>query len=169
MQPKRDPNDVRFWPQSEGGTGFNRDGNPRYQYSALRERDQHRNLVTDHTVTLPSIVVADPQTYTPDTVRSRARAALLLAVERLHDALLREADHAKSLSASEITGIANALGKISGVATTNVEVSGGIAHLHLDALRELTSRGTSLVNAQPVVAQAITPGDAVPVNEGAEG
>lgn len=117
MQPQRDPEDVRYWPQKDGGTGFHRGpGNPRYQYSALRDRDQHRNLVTDHTVTLPSIVAmsADvPQDYTPDTVRSRARAALVLAIKRASDTL---SDEANELKLNELAPTMAALGRISGVA-----------------------------------------------------
>lgn len=167
MQPKRDPNDVRYWPQSEGGTGFNRDGKPRYQYSVLRTRDQHRNLVTDYTVTLPSIVV-DPQDYTPDTVRSRARAALLLAVNRLHDAV---ANDDNTLAVNELTQIAGTLGRISGVQTTTMEVTGSVAHMHLDALREITQRATSRIaspdHAQPDTTQHVIASPSDRVNEDA--
>ncbi len=110
MQPKRDPDDIRYWTQREGGTGFHRGpGLPRAQYSALRERDQHRNLVTDHT---PTSIVDTPQDYTPDTVRSRARAALVLAIQRASDTL---SDDRNELKLNELAPTMAALGRISGV------------------------------------------------------
>lgn len=95
----------------------------------------------------------NPQDYTPDTVRSRARAALLLAVNRLHDAVASE-DNA--LAINELTQIAGTLGRISGVQTTTMEVTGSVAHMHLDALREITQRATARIVA-PDTAQLVTP------------
>lgn len=53
--------------------------------------------------------------YSPDTVRSRARATLLLAVQRIDDKL--SSDDAATLSMSELNGAVGALGKVAGLAT----------------------------------------------------
>lgn len=54
-----------------------------------------------------------PQDYTPDTVRSRARAALVLAIKRASDTL---SDEANELKLNELAPTMAALGRISGVA-----------------------------------------------------
>ena len=131
-QPKRDPDDVRYWTQAEGGKGFNRSGTPRYRYSATREYSDTRQLIADHS--LPSMDSPDLRLtdYSPDTIRARARALLLLTLERLRE---KVDDVDNPLAVTEITGIVNALGKVSGVSTIEVKQTGSVAHLHLDALR----------------------------------
>lgn len=108
MQPKRDPDDIRYWPQSEGGTGFNRDGKPRYQYSAITKKERTDKLAS---------IVDEASKYSPDTVKSRARAALLLAIEQAHTKLSED----NTLTLNEISQSVNSLGRISGLADEEKE------------------------------------------------
>lgn len=63
-------------------------------------------------MSLPSIVAAASD-YSPDTVKARARAALLLAITRTHDRL---ADDANELTLNELSQATNSLGRIAGLA-----------------------------------------------------
>lgn len=74
----------------------------------------------------------------------------MLAVERI-TAMLQNDDNA--MTTSDLAQMANALGRISGVATTDLKVSGTIAHEHIAALRSLTA---SARIAQPADAQHVT-------------
>lgn len=117
MQPPRDNDDVRYWPRAEGGTGFPRTTDaPSRQYSALRTYDHHGNLTSDATPhvtpdTVTSMVAARPD-YSPDTVKSRARAALVLAMQRVTATL---ADETNELKLTELSPVIASLGRISGV------------------------------------------------------
>lgn len=62
-------------------------------------------------MTLPSIVDAATD-YSPDTVKSRARAALVLAVSRITDKLT---DTANELTLNELSQATSSLGRISGI------------------------------------------------------
>lgn len=63
-------------------------------------------------MTLPSIV-AESRKYAPETIKTRARAVLLLAVERMSDALT---DDANALTLNELSQATNSLGRIAGIA-----------------------------------------------------
>ncbi len=108
--------DIGFWPRSQGGQGFRhpKDTAPSRQFSALRTRDKHGNLVADDSVTPQTVtsIVANTRDYTPDTVRSRARATLVLAIERAQRVI---ADEANELTLNELAPTMAALGRISGV------------------------------------------------------
>jgi hypothetical protein len=106
-QPTRDPNDVRYWPQSEGGQGFNRTGDPRYQYSALTAGDT-QGARTRRTMSLPSIVAAADA----DTVKGKARAATLLVIERITEMVASD----NPFTLNELSGSLSALGRVSGIA-----------------------------------------------------
>lgn len=128
MRHKPSPDDTRFWSQAEGGVGFNRNGKPRYQYSALRMSDKSA-ISADPVNALPSIVASYADS-SPDTVRAKARAALLLAVRRVSDTL---ADESNELRLTELSPVIASLGRISGVAD-DVERDTAIAiHIVRDA------------------------------------
>ncbi len=119
MQPKRDPNDRRFWPLRQGGIG---------QGFAKRDRKTHPHRYRD-IAHLPERSMDSPgKGMTAEGVRTRARLILERALDRLDDKL-DEAD------VKELNSAVAALGRIAGVQSTDVNVSGSVAHLHLDALR----------------------------------
>ncbi len=61
------------------------------------------------TESLPSIVAS----YSPDTVKSRARATLMLAIERIHNELASDNEY----TLGELSQVAGSLGRVSGIAT----------------------------------------------------
>lgn len=131
LQPARDPDDIRYWPRREGGNGFPRTATaPSRQYSALRTY-RNRTLVSDDTPTV-SIVTAQPVTrdYTPDTIRSRARAVLALAMTRAQ-AIIE--DEANELRLNELAPTMAALGRISGVAVEEQKPGDIRIHIVRDA------------------------------------
>jgi len=79
--------------------------------------------------------------------RERARLILDRALDRLGEAI----DDDNPLTVNEIAGAVNALAKVSGVTSIQVEVSGSVAHLHLAALQ------SPRVTAIATLAQAVTP------------
>ena len=62
----------------------------------------------------------------------RARLVLDMALDRVESAL---SDDTKEVSLANLASTVGALGKIAGVQSTDVNVGGSVAHLHLDALR----------------------------------
>ena len=138
MQPKRDPNDRRYWPLALGGTGTGFTGrdrkNHKQRYCALRgRRDRDR-------MTQPSIDEIR-QGKTPEAIRLRARLVLDRALDRVEEELEGESVTLQALSAT-----VGALGRIAGVQSTDVNVGGSVAHLHLDALRVRNSVNSLNVN-----------------------
>ena len=170
-QPKRDPADVRYWTQREGGTGFARNATPRYQYAALRTYDANRHLVTDDTALSSMDVtgqqVTDPRLadYSPDTIRSRARATLLLALQRVSDKL---SDPETDITLNELSQSVSALGRISGVQADDVKTGDVRIHIVRDALpshvqaRLIASPADHAAHAQHVSAQHVSDDDAPP-------
>jgi hypothetical protein len=65
---------------------------------------------------------------TAEGIRTRSRLILELALDRLEGKL----DEA---SVKELNGAIASLGRIAGVQSTDVNIQGSVAHLHLDALR----------------------------------
>ena len=119
MQPKRDPNDRRYWPLRQGGIG---------QGFAKRDRTTHPHRYRD-IANLPDRSIDAPgKGMTAEGVRTRARLILERALDRL-DEKLDEAD------VKELNSAVAALGRIAGVQSTDVNIQGSVAHLHLDALR----------------------------------
>lgn len=127
MQPKRDPNDRRFWPLAYGGTGHGFTGKPREdhprRYAALaRARDRV-------TMALPSID-AVRTSATPEAIRLRARLTLDRALDRV-DAILD--DTSNELKLTELGPTLSALGRISGVATEEQKTGDIRIHIVRDA------------------------------------
>jgi len=127
MQPKRDPNDRRYWPNRKGGTGgFSYDRKlglePPRAFSALSPRSTMSIDASNF----------DNASKRP-TVATRERARLIL--DRALDRLGKAIDDVNPLTVNEIAGAVNALAKVSGVTSIQVEVSGSVAHLHLAALQ----------------------------------
>ena len=79
---------------------------------------------------LPSIVESVTD-YTPDTVRSRARAALVLAIQRASDTL---ADERNELKLNELAPTMAALGRISGVQSEEQKTGDIRIHIVRDAI-----------------------------------
>lgn len=69
---------------------------------------------------------------TPEAIRLRARLVLDMALDRVEAEL---SDDTKEVSLANLASTVGALGRIAGVASTDVNVSGTVGHLHLDALR----------------------------------
>jgi hypothetical protein len=67
-------------------------------------------------------------------IRMRARLILDMALDRVEDAV-RESDDDNPLPLKDLNATVAALGRIAGVQSTEVNVSGTVGHLHLDALR----------------------------------
>ena len=127
MQPKRDPNDRRYWPLALGGTGDgftgkDRKDHPR-RFNALAKSRERRKM--PH----PSID-AIRNGSTPEAIRARARLILDMALDRVEDAL----EDANPLPLKDLTGTIGALGRIAGVQSTDVNVTGSVGHLHLEAM-----------------------------------
>ncbi len=148
MHRKRDPNDVRFWPRSEGGQGFRHpnDTSPSRQYSALRTRDPHGNLLTDDSASVTAQTVTSMVDYAPETVRSRARAALLLAIARASDTL---SDRANELKLTELAPTMAALGRISGVQSDDTKDSTVSIHIVRDTPPQLPTPPTAIARLLP--------------------
>ena len=64
----------------------------------------------------------------------RARLILDMALDRVEDAV-SEADADNPLPLKDLNATVAALGRIAGVQSTSIDVTGSVAHLHLDALR----------------------------------
>jgi hypothetical protein len=119
MQPKRDPNDRRYWPLRQGGIG---------QGFAKRDRKTHPHRYRD-IANLPERSMDAPGKGMPaEGIRTRARLILERALDRLDDKL-------GEAGVKELNGAIAALGRIAGVQSTDVNIMGSVAHLHLDALR----------------------------------
>ena len=78
---------------------------------------------------LPSID-ATRKGATPEAIRARARLILDMALDRVEDAL----EDANPLPLKDLTGTIGALGRIAGVQSTDVNVTGSVGHLHLEAM-----------------------------------
>ena len=142
MQPKRDPNDRRYWPISHGGTGDGFTGKDRTthprRYNAIAKARERR------TMTLPSID-AVRESKTPEAVRMRARLILDMALDALQDKLSTE-EHTLQVLSSTVT----ALGKIAGVASMEVE------HSHRMLPVEERDRALARLTAKATLANPLT-------------
>ena len=132
MQPKRDTNDRRYWPATKGGTGqgfttLGKELSP-HRYGAL---NTNGSLSSRPRHVKDSIDLDGASTRPTKATRERARCILDRALDRLGEAI----DDDKPLTVNEIAGAVNALAKVSGVTSIQVEVSGSVAHLHLAALQ----------------------------------
>ena len=137
MQPPRDPNDLRYIPVAEGGTGgfsyrYRTEGKPApYRFRSLDT--QTRQMAEND----PLSIVATPEPrhrdadYAPDTVKSRARAVVLLAIERMAEKL---GDDANPLTLNELSQAVSSLGRVSGVATDEQKDSTVRIHIVRDEL-----------------------------------
>ena len=160
MREKPSVDDIRYWKRSEGGQGFRHPAEPAStpsrQYAAARTYDQHRNLVDDPTKQTNVSIVAATADYTPDTVKSRARAVMLLAIERMGDKLTNDA---QVPTLNELSQSVSALGRVSGVATDEQKDSTVHIHIVRDELpphvtARMLSSGAS--EAQPVEAYDVS-------------
>jgi hypothetical protein len=126
MQPKRDPNDRRYWPVREGGAGQG--------FSRLPDRRQHPHSfraiqgVSVLNDSMDENVINRPRGGTPEAIRTRSRLILELALDKLEGKL-------DDASVKDLNGAISALGRVGGVQSTDINIQGGVAHLHLDALR----------------------------------
>ena len=122
MQPKRDPNDRRYWPIREGGIGNGFLGRDRRthpdRYRAIQDSPERS-------------IVAPGKGMTPEGIRTRARLILERALDKVEDELAGD----NPLPLKDLNATVAALGRIAGVQSTDVNVSGTVGHLHLDALR----------------------------------
>lgn len=135
MQPKRDPSDRRFWPVRLGGigTGFthkDRSNHP-YRYGALKRR----NSLSPRPV--PSRVSAQAtkdaiQLVTEEALRARARTVSLNILDDLDNVR-------SSMDSKALTDALKATSVLATEKSSTVHVSGSVAHLHLDALRQLSA------------------------------
>ena len=127
MHRKRDPNDRRFWPLALGGTGNGFTGKDRknhpHRFNAIAKSRERRKMPQ------PSID-AIRNGSTPEAIRARARLILDMALDRVEDAL----EDANPLPLKDLTGTIGALGRIAGVQSTDVNVTGSVGHLHLEAM-----------------------------------
>ena len=128
MQRPRDPDDLRYVPVALGGSGgfsyARKQGKPApYAFRSLTTTERQ---MTEHDAL--SIVATPPTTpdYSPDTVKARARAVVLLAIERMKDKLT---DDDNLLTLNELSQATSALGRISGVATD--EQKDSTVHIHI--------------------------------------
>jgi hypothetical protein len=148
VQPARDANDLRYVPVAYGGTaGFSyahkRGQVAPYRFRALPQHDR------DRAMTDPLSIVATPLDYTPDTVKSRARALILLAMERVESTL---SDDANELRLNELAPTIAALGRISGVAQD--ETKEGTISIHIVRDRVALPEGnTPHVLLEPSIAK----------------
>lgn len=139
MQPKRDPSDRRFWPVRLGGTSgfsdYHRKGQPSpYRYGSLSNRGSlaHRQQPARAATSLNTVTEQAKQLVDADAVRARARLLTIAVMDDL-DARRSSMDDGKLVDAL------NAAGKLTGVQVTTQNVTGSVAHLHLDALRQLSA------------------------------
>ena len=79
-------------------------------------------------MTLPSIDVLK-RGHTPEAIRARARLILDMALDRVEEGL-----QAEELPLKDATAVVGALGRIAGVQSTEVNLSGSVGHLHLEAM-----------------------------------
>ena len=108
-QPTRDPEDTRFWPLAEGGTGFGEHASQAKRFSALTDDANRHGARTRRTMALPSIVA---QAADADTVKGKARAATLLVIERITEMVASD----NPFTLNELSGSLSALGRVSGIA-----------------------------------------------------
>lgn len=106
-QPTRDPEDTRYWPLAEGGTGFGEHASQARRFSALTSGD-NQGARARRTMSVPSIVAAADA----DTVKGKARAATLLVIERITDMVSSD----NPFTLNELSGSLSALGRVSGIA-----------------------------------------------------
>lgn len=120
-QPKRDPNDRRFWPLALGGTGTGFSGKDRThhksRYSALRKRPRDRHKL--EAMAKPSIDDIR-HARTPEAVRMRARLILDMVLDRIEEQVGPDGDKAATMK--ELASLVQGLGRIGGVASTDVNV-----------------------------------------------
>ena len=167
MQPKRDPNDRRYWPATKGGTGqgfttLGKELSP-HRYGALNTNgslsSRPRHQVKD------SIDLDGASTRPTKATRERARCILDRALDRLGEAI----DDDKPLTVNEIAGAVNALAKVSGVTSIQVEVSGSVAHLHLAALQSPRATTIGVIATLATGAHALPEPEQIPYTEPVQG
>jgi len=151
MHRKRDPNDRRFWPLALGGTGNgftgkDRKDHPR-RFNALAKSRERRKM--PH----PSID-AIRNGSTPEAIRARARLILDMALDKVEDELGTD----NPMTLKDLTGTIGALGRIAGVQSTEVNLSGSVGHLHLEAM--LAPRPTIVASQAPAMLPEHTPNPA---------
>lgn len=115
MRKKPEADDTRFLPLREGGTGHGfayreRTNHPR-RFSILGRTDTKARTDLGR-YSIDSDSMPTQREHTPEAVKARARAALLLAVERAHDELASD----NTLTLNEISQSINSLGRVSGIA-----------------------------------------------------
>ena len=95
---------------------------------------------------------------TPEAIRKRARLILDMALDHVEDALQAEREEGKPLPLKDLTGTIGALGRIAGVQSTEVNLSGSVGHLHLEAM--LAPRPTIVASQAPAMLPEHTPNPA---------
>lgn len=117
MRKKPEAGDLRFTRLSEGGTGHGfayreRATHPR-RFAILGRPAQRNRAARNGAYSIDTVAMVSQRDTSAEAIKARARAALLLAVERTHDTL---ADNANELTLNELSQATNALGRISGIA-----------------------------------------------------
>lgn len=119
MQPKRDPNDRRFWPVRLGGTagfGKQRYGQPSpYRYGSLSPEGTLGTRPRSSR-TYAQTVIKDAKHIDAEAVRAKARIVTLRLLDRLEDA-------AKSMEDKQLPDALKAAGALAIERTATVNVS----------------------------------------------